>query len=278
MPSRACVASCRLLALATLALAAAGCHRAAPGGAGASEPAVTRAVIEARTVAAVEHPVAPAPEVASAKMVHASSDGAVPEAAAPATAPSATAPSATAEDPNAGCVATVDELPASSGLDPGDRRLRRDGVLVAHKSARRMMLFSGGRLEACWRIGLGFSPTGHKEVEGDGRTPEGWYATSDKPWSSFDDAIAIHYPNAADADDALQGGRISRRQRDLVREATAKRDVPPQRTPMGGAVLIHGGGSSSDWTLGCIALDEVDLADLRARLPRRMKTDLLVLP
>ena len=35
---------------------------------------------------------------------------------------------------------------------------------------------------------LGFSPTGHKEVQGDGKTPEGWYRASDKPWSTFDHA------------------------------------------------------------------------------------------
>lgn len=176
-----------------------------------------------------------------------------------------------------GCVASVDELPAASHVDPGDRRLQRRGLLVAHKSARRLMLFDRGQLAGCWRIGLGFAPRGDKEVEGDGKTPVGWYPTSDKPWSAFDDAIAIHYPNADDAGEALRAGRISRRTRDQIREASSRRSVPPQRTTMGGAVLIHGGGSSVDWTLGCIALDDADLADVRTRLPRGMKTDLLVL-
>ena len=149
-------------------------------------------------------------------------------------------------------------------------------MLVARKSARRLMLYEAGGLRACWRIGLGFAPVGHKQVEGDGKTPEGWYPTSDKPWSVFDDAIAIHYPATRDAADALAGRRIRRGQYDAVAFSNLRRAVPPQRTPMGGAILIHGGGSSSDWTLGCIALDDQDLEDLRSRLPRGMKTHLLI--
>lgn len=247
------------------------CSRRASEVPAASQPRITTRRLQVRTAAA--GPVA-GPAVTA---THDASARADVEPTAP-HSPQADATSEAKSDPQAGCLATVDELPASSGVDPHDRRLRRKGLLVAVKSSRRLMLFSDGRLEACWRIGLGFSPVGDKEVEGDGRTPEGWYATSDKPWSTFDDAIAIHYPNAEDADAAWRDGKISRRLRDQIREATARRDVPPQHTAMGGAVLIHGGGSSSDWTLGCMALEAGDLTDLRSRLPRRMKTDLLVLP
>ncbi len=178
---------------------------------------------------------------------------------------------------NEGCVASVADLPEAPHVDPGDRRLTQRHLLVAHKSARRLMLFDRGSLAACYRVGLGFSPTGDKKVEGDGKTPVGWYPTSDKPWSVFDGAIAIHYPNVADADAALAEGTISRRLRDDIVDKTRRRAVPPQQSAMGGAVLIHGGGSSADWTLGCIALEDSDLADLRARMPRSMKTDLLVI-
>ena len=176
-----------------------------------------------------------------------------------------------------GCVESVAELPEAPHVDPSDRRLTRRHLLVAHKSARRLMLFDRGTLTACYRVGLGFSPEGDKKIEGDGKTPVGWYPTSDKPWSVFDGAIAIHYPNVADAEAGLADGTISRRQRDDIVDKSRLRAVPPQRTPMGGAVLIHGGGSSADWTLGCIALEDSDLADLRARMPRSMKTDLLVI-
>jgi hypothetical protein len=140
------------------------------------------------------------------------------------------------------------------------------------------MLFEHGALRQCFRVGLGFDPQGHKQVEGDGRTPVGWYATSDKPWSSFAGAIAIHYPNAVDARRAHRSGRISRGVRDQIVRATASRRLPPQRTALGGEVLIHAGGAGLDWTLGCVALDDDDLEALRASLPAKMRTDLLVLP
>ena len=43
-------------------------------------------------------------------------------------------------------------------------------------------------------------------------------------------------------------------------------------------MLIHGGGSERDWTLGCMALSDEDLARLRAELPQGQQPSLLVLP
>lgn len=181
--------------------------------------------------------------------------------------------------PATGCTLDVDALPSGRGATARDTdRLHEGRVLVAQKSARRMMLYDAGELEACWTIGLGFSPVGHKRVEGDGTTPEGWYQTSDKPWSLFDNAIAVHYPATRDAVAARRDGRIGRRQLKAISAANRRGAVPPQQTAMGGAILIHGGGSSSDWTLGCLALDDDDLLDLRSRLDENMRTKLLVLP
>lgn len=177
-----------------------------------------------------------------------------------------------------GCVKAPTELPASPLYDPADPRLRAPAVLVAHKAARRLMLFDHGSLRGCWAMGLGFEPNGHKHREGDGRTPEGWYRTSDKPWSDFAGAIAVHYPNDDDAAVALADGRIAAPEHEIVLDALAHDAVPPQQTPMGGEILIHGGGSRQDWTLGCMALEDEDLAGLRATLPPDQRAWLLVLP
>ena len=176
------------------------------------------------------------------------------------------------------CAATITELPQSTALDVEDRRLARGSAIVVSKSTRRLMLYDRGKLSLCFRVGLGFSPTGHKAVEGDGKTPEGWYRTSDKPWSTFENAIAIHYPNEVDARAAMTDGRIGRKTRDKIVAAAKAGGVPPQYTELGGAVLIHGGGGTTDWTLGCIALDDTDLVALRSALGRGMRADLLVLP
>jgi murein L,D-transpeptidase YafK len=159
-----------------------------------------------------------------------------------------------------------------------DARLLGHHLLVVHKAKRRLMLYREGELQTCWPVGLGFAPEGHKAVEGDGKTPEGWYRTSDKSWSAFDNAIAIHYPNAGDARAAAADGRITKTTRDTIVRASKQRRVPPQRTAVGGAILIHGGGSSTDWTAGCVALDDDDLLDLRSRMPGTKRANLLVLP
>lgn len=177
-----------------------------------------------------------------------------------------------------GCASSPTELPASPLYDPADPRLRNATVLVAHKSARRLMLFTDGELRGCWAMGLGFDPRGHKQHEGDGRTPEGWYRTSDKPWSDFAGAIAVHYPNDDDAAAALADGRLAAPEHEVVVDALARDTVPPQATAMGGEILIHGGGSRRDWTLGCMALEDEDLAGLRATLPPDQRAWLLVLP
>ena len=127
-------------------------------------------------------------------------------------------------------------------------------------------------------MGLGFDPRGHKQREGDGRTPEGWYRTSDKPWSDFAGAIAVHYPNEHDAATALADGRLDAPQHEVVRDALARDRVPPQQTALGGEILIHGGGSREDWTLGCMALEDEDLGRLRTALPVDQRVWLLVLP
>lgn len=154
------------------------------------------------------------------------------------------------------------------------------------------MLFTGGAIRrqdrgggapSCWRVALGIDrngehPSGPKTRRGDSSTPEGWYRTSDKPWSSFYHAIAVHYPNAEDATRGLAAGLVTEHQYEAIVQALERDEKPLQTTRLGGEILIHGGGSHRDWTLGCIAMNDVDIDALRAALPDDMRTDLLILP
>ena len=54
---------------------------------------------------------------------------------------------------------------------PGGVLLPADRVIV-HKSERRMELLREGRTIANYKISLGLNPSGHKQREGDYRTPE----------------------------------------------------------------------------------------------------------
>lgn len=184
-----------------------------------------------------------------------------------------------------GCVDTIDKLRLPSYVKSDDTRLRADRLIVVRKKARRVMLFTNGQLRHdrpgnspdCWRIGLGWDPVFDKMIEGDGRTPEGLFRTSDKPWSSFYGAITVHYPDERHADQALTAKHINKRTHDRIVSALKKGILPPQTTALGGNILLHGGGAGSDWTAGCVALNNTDLDELRSLLPAGMRTWVLIL-
>lgn len=153
--------------------------------------------------------------------------------------------------------------------------------LVASKSGRWIGLYRQGQLQqgACWPIALGRgAPEGTKRAEGDRATPEGLYRTSDKPWSSFPGAIAVHYPGVEDARRARREGRIDAATEARILAAQARGTLPPQDTALGGQILIHGGGAATDWTLGCIALEDEHLDELRAGLRPGMRGFIAILP
>src|SRR5437667_3251468 len=76
--------------------------------------------------------------------------------------------------------------------------LRADRIVV-HKARREMLLLRGNSVLRSYRIALGREPVGHKEREGDGRTPEGRYVIDRRnPKSRYRLALHISYPNAED--------------------------------------------------------------------------------
>jgi L,D-peptidoglycan transpeptidase YkuD (ErfK/YbiS/YcfS/YnhG family) len=62
-----------------------------------------------------------------------------------------------------------------------------------------------------------------------------------------------------DAERGLAEGLISREEYDAIVEAERAGRIPPWDTALGGEIYIHGHGSRSDWTLGCVALDDADM-------------------
>jgi hypothetical protein len=161
----------------------------------------------------------------------------------------------------------------------------------------KLILYSGQKAVRTYRIGLGTNPTGPKTKVGDGRTPEGdYYVCGKNPRSRFYRSLALSYPNVKDAERGLRERRITRAQYDQIAEAIRKKGRPPWDTPYrgfdisggpvsvappvktspgefsafsgnaenstGGEIFIHGNGSKTDWTLGCIALDNGDMRQL----------------
>ena len=127
-----------------------------------------------------------------------------------------------------------------------------DFVLV-DKSDRVLTLFADGKPYRNYTgLQLGDAPDGHKQFQGDERTPEGRYVIDyGNPQSSYYLSLHISYPNADDRAFAATHGRSP-----------------------GGAIFIHGqpnwlesGRLSGDWTDGCIALSNDEIEELWNLVP-----------
>lgn len=136
--------------------------------------------------------------------------------------------------------------------------VQADSVEV-FKADRRLELRRGGRVLKSYRVALGFDPAGHKQQEGDGRTPEGSYTIDARnPRSAFHLSLRISYPDAADRARAEAAG------------------VPP-----GGDIYIHGLPNGwrkyltphprRDWTTGCIAVRDAEIREIWSLVPTGAK-------
>ena len=127
--------------------------------------------------------------------------------------------------------------------------------ILVEKKARRLTLFRGNKPVKTYAIALGRQPEGHKQFEGDNKTPEGRYVIdARKKNSSFHRALHISYPSTKDA--AFAAG---------------------QKKSAGGNIMIHGlpNGMGSlgplhrlrDWTAGCIAVTNAEIEEIWRVVP-----------
>jgi murein L,D-transpeptidase YafK len=140
--------------------------------------------------------------------------------------------------------------------------------IIVKKAERKLFLYSGNKLVRTFRIGLGLSPVGDKVRQGDRRTPEGdFYIFTKNEKSAFYLSLGISYPNAAHAERGLRDNLITKAQYNTIVEALEALKAPPQNTKLGGDIYIHGNGARSDWTWGCVALENDDIRDLFNAVP-----------
>lgn len=125
--------------------------------------------------------------------------------------------------------------------------------ILVYKGARKMHLLHGNKALETYNIQLGFTAAGHKQFEGDGKTPEGTYLIDRRnPNSSFHLSLGISYPNARDRAFAASKGRSP-----------------------GGDIFIHGRPNrrvdwraakkrGEDWTAGCISVTNRQMEQIYA--------------
>lgn len=143
-----------------------------------------------------------------------------------------------------------------------------DPAIIIEKSTRSLVVLSAGTPVKRYRMGLGSAPIGDKGHEGDGRTPEGhFYVCTKNEESRFRRALGLSYPNEENAERGLAAGSITRREYRQIIDAIAHFRQPPWKTSLGGEIMIHGNGSGSDWTAGCIALEDEEIDELFIEIP-----------
>ena len=140
--------------------------------------------------------------------------------------------------------------------------------IVVEKAARRLTLYSAGERVRVFNVALGFEPAGDKIKQGDGRTPEGdFYVCMKNDKSKFYLSLGLSYPNAEEAERGLRDGFITRAQHKQILDAIERGAKPPWNTALGGEIFIHGGGTASDWTWGCVALANENIKELFDSIP-----------
>lgn len=123
-------------------------------------------------------------------------------------------------------------------------------LVLVKKTEKKMYLIQKEKIIKEYKVSFGANPKGHKEKEGDERTPEGKYILDyKKADSSFHKAIHISYPNAED-----------------IAKAKKKNANP------GGQIMIHGQKNGLswlsiivqkfNWTNGCIAVTNKEMEEI----------------
>jgi murein L,D-transpeptidase YafK len=132
--------------------------------------------------------------------------------------------------------------------------------LVVYKSERKLVAFSKGNIIKSYRIALGKSPIGAKHFQGDNKTPEGvYYINGRNGYSIAYKNLGISYPNSNDLSNS-------------------------KGKPTGGDIKIHGLMNTlwfignfhrlSDWTNGCIAVNNFEMDELYNSVKTRTRIEI----
>lgn len=124
--------------------------------------------------------------------------------------------------------------------------------IIVEKDKRKMYLYKDGEVKGTLPVSLGKNPIGHKQKQGDNRTPEGEFFIHRKLCSPmYYRSLCISYPRPEDIESAEQRG------------------VNP-----GGAITIHAQPKwnadgrqdaytlSQNWTQGCVAVTNSVMEEL----------------
>jgi len=136
-------------------------------------------------------------------------------------------------------------------------------LVILKKSTRKLYLMKEGKILKQYKVGLGGNPKGHKQQEGDSRTPEGRYILDWRnPESLYHLSLHVSYPNEEDTLRAKKNGVAA-----------------------GSNIMIHGQPNEQgwaakliqkrDWTEGCIAVQNSEIEEIWKRVGENTPIDIL---
>lgn len=122
--------------------------------------------------------------------------------------------------------------------------------LVVNKSAHQLLVYNNKQLLKIYKVSFGEQPKGHKQIQGDEKTPEGNYVINAKNDKSVCyKNLGISYPNNVDRETAKALGKSP-----------------------GGDIKIHGIANGLgflgkfqrwfNWTNGCVAVTDAEMDEL----------------
>ncbi|MDH1004192.1 L,D-transpeptidase family protein [Acinetobacter junii] len=127
-------------------------------------------------------------------------------------------------------------------------------TIEVFKQQRQLKLKHHDQIIRSYPFRLGFNPIGHKQFEGDGKTPEGTYTIDWRnPQSAYYKSLHISYPNPNDLAYAKQ------RQKSAGGDVMIHGTVPTPATAFPASSTYM---PRKDWTLGCIAVTNADMDEI----------------
>jgi hypothetical protein len=140
--------------------------------------------------------------------------------------------------------------------------------IIIDKAKKKLVLLKDGKQITEYTAAFGIDPDSDKYKAHDGATPEGlYYITYKKSESRFHRFLGLSYPNLKNATNGLTRGVISFSEYERIYRAMKTSGRGPCDTGLGCGIGIHGGGvyrwfgktKETNWTEGCIAIDDEDI-------------------
>jgi len=151
-----------------------------------------------------------------------------------------------------------------------------DPWVLVDTHSRTLSVYTAGKILRQFKnISIGRGGAASERHKGDGKTPLGTFHIM---WlnmkSHYHIFLGLDYPNLDHAAKAYRKKQLKSKEFESIQKAIFTNEIPPQDTPLGGYIGIHGVGQGNlaihgrfNWTNGCIALTNEQIEQLVQMIP-----------